>query len=270
MSHDASNNGDAGDLHQLLERVRDGEVTVDEAARRLGRPPLEPLEEFACIDHHRALRKGFPEVVFCEGKTPSQAARIMAQLAEAAPRVMGTRAGEAHYEAIRAELPEARYHEMARVVWVDRAEQASEPGREGVALVGAGTADGPVVEEARLTLELMGEAPRCYRDVGVAGLHRIAAHVEVLQEAEVVVVVAGMEGALPSVVAGLVEAPVIAVPTSVGYGSSFGGMAALLGMLNACSAGMAVVNIDNGFGAGYLAATINRRMTRREAQKERS
>jgi NCAIR mutase (PurE)-related protein len=190
----------------------------------------------------------------------------MVRLAEQRDRVFGTRASRTHYEAVRAELPEAQYHEPAQMVWVDRRPET--PGRRGVALVGAGTSDLPVAEEARLALELMGEEPVCLQDVGVAGLHRVVSHLETLQRSNVVIVVAGMEGALPSLVGGLIEAPVIAVPTSVGYGASFGGMAALLSMLNSCAPGVAVVNIDHGFGAGHRAAPINRRIAEGDRERE--
>ncbi len=245
---------DPDSLRLLLESVRGGETSTDEALERLRALPYEDLG-FATLDHHRALRRGFPEVVFCQGKTPAQVAAIVERLAARGPVVLGTRATPAHYAAVRARVPEARYHEVARAITVER---ESRPRTPGVTVVSAGTSDLPVAEEVALTAEVMGhEVDRIY-DVGVAGLHRLLAHVERLRRARVVVVVAGMEGALPSVVAGLLAAPVIAVPTSVGYGASFGGVAALLGMLNSCSGGIAVVNIDNGFGAGTLAAMINR------------
>ena len=226
-----------------------------DALRRL---PYEQVGEDGCIDHHRAVRQGFPEVVYCLQKTPDQAARIFENLAERSPRVLATRASAEHYRAVRAAVPEARYHEAAGAIHLDR-----EPERErleGIVAIAAGTSDRPVLEEAALTLDMMGHAPQCICDVGVAGLHRLLGRLEEIQAADVVIVIAGMEGALPSVVGGLVSAPVIAVPTSVGYGASFGGIAALLGMLNSCAAGIGVMNIDNGFGAACLAASINRRI----------
>lgn len=242
-------------LRRLLEGVAGGSVPIDDALSTLRALPAEELG-YASLDHHRSLRLGFPEVVFCQGKTPAQVAEIFGRLARRAPRVLGTRATPAHHAAARRVLKGIRYDETARVLWVDR-----EPDRErrpGVVLAAAGTSDLPVAEEAARTLDLLGhQATRVY-DVGVAGLHRLVRHTTTLQGARVVIVVAGMEGALASVVGGLVAAPVIAVPTSVGYGASFGGITALLAMLNSCAPGVAVVNIDNGFGAAYLAAAINR------------
>ena len=218
---------------------------------------LLPYEDvgFAKIDHHRALRDALPEVVLGQGKTPAQVAEIATRLVERADRVLVTRADAACFEAVRAALPDATYHEMARAITVDR---RNEPKQPGVTVLCAGTADLPVAEEAAVTAELMDSEVQRVHDVGVAGLHRLLDHLPALRDARAIVAVAGMEGALPSVVAGLVSVPVIAVPTSIGYGASFGGIAPLLSMLNACAAGVAVVNIDNGFGAGYLAAVINR------------
>ena len=241
-------------IRALLRRVAAREQTVDEAVAALRALPFEDLG-FAKVDHHRELRRGFPEVVYCAGKTPVQVAEIVARLADRGPRLLGTRATEAHFAAAAARLPDLRYDAVAGALWLDR-----DPGRPragGVLLLAAGTSDLPVAEEAALTLDLMGHAPRRVYDVGVAGLHRLLHYLPDLRAANVVIVVAGMEGALPSVVAGLVAAPVIAVPTSVGYGASFGGLAALLGMLNSCAPGVAAVNIDNGYGAAHLAAVIN-------------
>jgi NCAIR mutase (PurE)-related protein len=207
------------------------------------------------VDHHRGLRKGFPEVVLGEGKTVEQVATIAETLAARADRLLVTRVDPEGYKAVKERVPDAVYHSVARAVTLDRAEGARTP---GVAVLCAGTSDLPVAEEARVTAELMGSAVDQMYDVGVAGIHRLLDKMEKLGSARALVVVAGMEGALPSVVAGLVSAPVIAVPTSVGYGASFGGLAPLLAMLNSCAAGVAVVNIDNGFGAGYLAAMINK------------
>jgi NCAIR mutase (PurE)-related protein len=248
---------DQEEVRALLERVARGDESVEGAVAALRSLPYEDLG-FATLDHHRSFRWGFPEVIFCSGKTPEQVAAIAARLAERGPRVLGTRASREQYEAARLYLPDLRYHELARCLWLDR--NADAPRHEGVVVVAAGTSDLPVLEEAVLTLELMGHAPRRIMDVGVAGLHRLLPHIPTIQSANVVVVVAGMEGALASVVGGLTAAPVIAVPTSVGYGASFGGLAALLAMLNSCASGVAVVNIDNGYGAGHMAALINQRI----------
>ncbi len=218
------------------------------------RLPYEDLG-FAELDHHRSLRRGFPEVVFAEGKTPEQVAVISERLAAQSSRLLITRASPEAYEAVRQRLPEVAYHQAGRVITLDRSDEER---RSGVAVLSAGTSDSAVAEEAAITAEMMGsEVDRMY-DVGVAGIHRLLDKLDRLQGTRALVVVAGMEGALPSVVAGLVAAPVIAVPTSVGYGASFQGLAPLLTMLNSCAPGVAVMNIDNGFGAGYLAAVINR------------
>jgi pyridinium-3,5-biscarboxylic acid mononucleotide synthase len=211
---------------------------------------------FAKLDHDRWRRCGFPEVIFGEGKEPADLVRIFEALSSRSDCVLATRAGAAHVEAVQKHFPEARYEERARCLWIDR-----RPKQEGVGLIGllaAGTSDLPVAEEARITAELMGAKVSTHYDVGVAGLHRLLDQYEALRQARVLIVVAGMEGALPSVVGGLVDRPVLAVPTSVGYGAAFGGIAALLGMLNSCAPGVSVLNIDNGFGAGHLAALINR------------
>jgi len=241
-------------LKELLEAIREGSVPVDEALERLRDLPYEDLG-FASLDHHRSLRKGFPEVVLGEGKNPEQVAAIAERLAAQSDRLLVTRADVETYRAVKERVPDAIYHAAARAVTLDRGNQ---PRRPGIAVCCAGTSDVPVAEEAAVTAELMGSVVDRMFDVGVAGLHRLLDKIERLRAAKALVVVAGMEGALPSVVAGLVAAPVIAVPTSVGYGASFRGLAPLLAMLNACAAGVAVVNIDNGFGAGYLAAVINR------------
>ena len=241
-------------LRALLTAVRAGEVSEDVALERLRTLPYEDLG-FARLDHHRALRRGQPETVYCAGKTPEQVGQIVERLAARHDTVLGTRASEEHAAATLRLVPDAEYHPVARAITVRRGEPL--PSRPGIALLAAGTSDLPVAEEAALTAELMGHATERIYDVGVAGLHRLLDTLPALGRARVLIVVAGMEGALPSVVAGLVRAPVIAVPTSVGYGASFGGLAALLGMLNSCAPGVAVVNIDNGFGAGRLAAMIN-------------
>jgi hypothetical protein len=241
-------------LRELLEGVAAGTTSIEAAVADLRLLPYEDVG-FAKIDHHRALRDALPEVVLGQGKSPAQVAAIAARLVERADRVLVTRADAAQFEAVRAALPDATYHEAARAITVDRRHEAKQP---GVTVLCAGTADLPVAEEAAVTAELMGSEVQRVPDVGVAGLHRLLDHLPALRDARAIVAVAGMEGALPSVVAGLVSVPVIAVPTSIGYGASFGGIAPLLSMLNACAAGVAVVNIDNGFGAGYLAAVINR------------
>ena len=246
-------------VRALLERVARGDESVEGAVAALRSLPYEDLG-FATLDHHRTLRWGFPEVIFCSGKTSEQVAAIAARLADRGPRVLGTRASREQYEAARLYLPDLRYHDLARCLWLDRTPDA--PRHAGVVIAAAGTSDLPVVEEAALTLELMGHAPHRITDVGVAGLHRLLPHIPTIQSANVVIVVAGMEGALASVVGGLTAAPVIAVPTSVGYGASFGGLAALLAMLNSCASGVAVVNIDNGYGAGHMAALINQRIVK--------
>ncbi len=238
----------------MLEALREGALSVDDALDSLRDLPYEDLG-FASLDHHRALRTGFPEVVLGIGKTPEQIAAISEKLAARSDRLLVTRADPEAYRLVRERVPDAKYDVTARAITVDRAREAKRP---GVAICCAGTADLPVAEEARVTAELMGSAVDQMYDVGVAGLHRLLDKAERLRAAKAIVVVAGMEGALPSVVAGLVSAPVIAVPTSVGYGASFRGLAPLLAMLNACAAGVTVVNIDNGFGAGYVAAVINR------------
>lgn len=245
---------DAAQLGQLLNDVRSGAVDVAAAVERLRVLPYEDLG-FAKLDHHRAMRAGFAEVVLAMGKTPGQVAAIAERLVAHGGRLLVTRATPEHAEATTSLIPDAVYHPLARVIMVDRDPL---PRRSGIAVVCAGTSDLPVAEEAALTAEIMGNEVQRISDVGVAGIHRLFDRLDQLRTASVIVVVAGMEGALPSVVGGLVECPVIAVPTSIGYGANFGGLAALLGMLNSCSSGVTVVNIDNGFGAGYSAALINR------------
>jgi NCAIR mutase (PurE)-related protein len=242
-------------LEDLLRAVRAGETTVEQALGRLSHFPAEILIH-ARLDTQRELRCGFPEVVFGAGKEPIELVEIACALVARHGRLLVTRVDAAGEAALRAALPDARIHARARCVSVNAPEAGTGVGR--VLVVAAGTADANVAEEAELTARMLGARTELLADVGVAGLHRLLAHVERLRAAHVLVVVAGMEGALPSVVAGLVARPVIAVPTSVGYGASFGGIAALLAMLNSCAAGVTVVNIDNGFGAGYAAALINR------------
>jgi hypothetical protein len=240
-------------MRLLLEAVASGVSSVDEALAGLRHLPYEDIG-FAKIDHHRGLRDALPEVVLGEGKTPAQIASIGASLAEHGGRLLVTRLSREAYRALQTAVPDAVYHELARVAVVERKPRALLP---GVAVFCAGTADLPVAEEAALTARMCGSDATLTSDVGVAGIHRLFDHLPALQGANAIVVVAGMEGALPSVVAGLVSVPVIAVPTSIGYGASFGGLTPLLAMLNSCAAGVSVVNIDNGFGAGYLAASIN-------------
>ena len=241
-------------LKALLESVQRGEVAVDAALRSLRTLPFEDLG-FSKIDHHRQLRTGFPEVIFCEGKTKAHVKQISERILAAGHPLLATRATPDMYEAVQEIYPEARYNELGRTITVS---QSDEEGAAGILVISAGTSDLPVAEEAAETVQMMGNRPERLYDVGVAGLHRLMGNYEKLLAARVIIVVAGMEGALPSVVGGLVESPVIAVPTSVGYGASFGGLAALLGMLNSCASGVTVVNIDNGFGAGYSASLINR------------
>ncbi len=240
----------------LLKKLKDGKVTVREAMDALRALPYEDLG-FAKIDSHRDLRRGIPEAVYCPGKTPEQIVAIVKHMVASRSLALATRATPEIYERVRAGLDGAPvvYHEKARMVVAGK----TRPARRGnVLVVTAGTSDIPVAEEAAVTAEVLGNRVTRLYDVGVAGIHRVLDRRELLEGAKVVVVVAGMEGALPSVVAGLVAVPVIAVPTSVGYGASFDGLAALLAMMNACSPGVAVVNIDNGFGAGYLASVMNR------------
>ncbi len=241
-------------LTQLLEAVRSGHVDVPAALTQLRDLPYEDLD-YARLDHHRALRHGLPEVVFSQGKTPAQVGDIVARLSARNDTVLATRADGAHFNAVHAQVPDAVYHERARAIVVDRRIEPER--RPGILVVTAGTADIPVADEAVLTADLMGNAVERLYDVGVAGIHRLLDKARVVQDARVVVVVAGMEGALASVVGGLARGAVVAVPTSVGYGASFSGLAALLAMLNSCAPGVAVVNIDNGFGAGFLAGRIN-------------
>jgi pyridinium-3,5-biscarboxylic acid mononucleotide synthase len=247
-------------LHKLFEEVRKKRLSPDEAVERLRHLPFEDLG-FAKLDHHRALRQGMPEVIFGQGKTPRQVADIFTRLAAHGGNVLATRTTEEHYSAVMAAIgdkrPSPEYRPLSRTISLkcDRKRY----GKGVIAVVSAGTSDIPVAEEAVVTAELMGNNVQHIYDVGVAGIHRLLAHREALAKARVIVVCAGMEGALPSVVGGLVGVPVIAVPTSIGYGAAFEGLAALLGMMNSCASNVSVVNIDNGFGAGYVASLINRK-----------
>jgi NCAIR mutase (PurE)-related protein len=242
-------------LRGLLDDVRSGAASVDDALDRMRHLPFEDLG-YAKLDHHRALRHGLTEVIFGKGKTADQVVGIASRLLEKAQNLLITRTDTAVAERLKSLYAEAEYFPLSGAVrvWRERTIQ----GKGSIAVVSAGTSDIPVAEEARLTAEVMGNSVDVIYDVGVAGIHRLLSHGERLMAARVVVVCAGMEGALPSVVGGLVSAPVIAVPTSVGYGASFNGLAALLGMLNSCASNVTVVNIDNGFGAGYVASLINR------------
>jgi pyridinium-3,5-biscarboxylic acid mononucleotide synthase len=247
---------DSRELEELLKRVRDGLVTPEAALVRLRALPYEDLG-FAKVDHHRALRRGFPEVIFGAGKTIEQVGRIVLSLVDKSQNVLVTRTDERTHAHVVKAVPQAVYHEQARAITVSVKEPVPIPGH--VAILAAGTSDLPVAEEAAVTAAFNGvEVDRIY-DVGVAGLHRLLAQSERLRAADYAIVVAGMEGALPSVVSGLVDIPVVAVPTSVGYGASLGGLAALLAMLNSCASGISVVNIDNGFGAGYFVSLALRR-----------
>lgn len=243
-------------IEGILKSVASGELDINEAISRFETLPFEDIG-FANIDNHRNIRSGYPEVVFCQGKTSEQVAEIMFRLSQDNDNVMGTRASKAQYEIVQKLLPDAVYYEDARIILSRKKEAPKE--EEYIVVVTAGTADIPVAEEAALTAEIMGNNVQRVYDVGVAGIHRLFAKLEVIRNANVVIVVAGMEGALASVVGGMVERPVVAVPTSIGYGSNLGGLSALLSMLNSCANGVGIVNIDNGFGAGYLAAVINKK-----------
>lgn len=239
----------------LLEQVRSGAVDVDVAMDKLRHLPYENLDNFAMLDHHRSMRNGFPEVIFGQGKQPDQVAAIAKKLAERSEKVLITRIDQSMAEVVHSELPDMTYYPIPKLMILDRSSQADK--KPGIMVCSAGTADMPVAEEAAMTAELMNNKVDRLYDVGVAGIHRLLDKVDQLWEARVIIVAAGMDGALPSVIGGLVSVPVIAVPTSVGYGASFNGLAALLTMLNSCSTGVGVVNIDNGFGAGVLASSIN-------------
>jgi len=246
-------NADA--IRKLFEEVRTGKLSPDDGVNRLRHLPFEDLG-FAKVDHHRALRTGMPEVVFGERKTPLQVGQIFARLAKRGGNILATRANVEQFKAVKKKVGKAEYRELARAIVLQK--DKTKYGKGIIAVVSAGTSDIPVAEEAVVTAEIMGNDVEHFYDVGVAGIHRLLANREALTRARVVVVCAGMEGALPSVVGGLVGVPVIAVPTSVGYGAAFQGLAALIGMMNSCASNVSVVNIDNGFGAGYVASLINR------------
>lgn len=246
-------------LREILQRLQTGQISLEQCLERLRHLPFESLD-WACLDHHRELRKGFPEVVYGPGKTDQQLAEIMRRLVDHGGPVLVTRISAEQAKAVAHALPEVTYHPIPKALsWKAPGDQRVSSVRGTVFVVSAGTSDLPVAEEACLTLELMDHPLERIFDVGVAGIHRLFHHYQRLETASVVVAVAGMEGALASVLGGLLSVPVIAVPTSVGYGASFHGLAALLSMLNSCATGVAVVNIDNGFGAGALAAMINSR-----------
>jgi NCAIR mutase (PurE)-related protein len=243
-------------LKDLLNRLQKGEIGVDECLERLKALPFQDLG-FACIDHHRSLRRGLSEVIFGEGKEVAEILAIMEEMLSQDENILVTRLSAHKAGKLSNRFPESTYHERARVLTLIK-HPIKESGRGTILVISAGTSDVPVAEEAAITARFMGNRVDTLYDVGISGLHRVLSHWERLAEASVIVVVAGMEGALPSVVGGLIEKPVIAVPTSIGYGASFQGVAALLGMLNSCAAGVTVVNIDNGFGAGYAASVMNR------------
>lgn len=245
------------ELTSLLEKFKAQKVTAEHVIDRISAGYSEPLG-FATVDHHRELRQGFPEVILCEGKTPSQVALIAGRIVSHGSVLLATRADKTHYTAVRRIVRKAKYDPVSRTITAN-SHLTKKRGRGTVLVVTAGTSDIPVAEEAAVTATVMGNDVDRLFDVGVAGIHRILRQSDKLRNASVIIVVAGMEGALASVVGGLVGVPVIAVPTSVGYGASFKGLAALLGMLNSCAAGVTVVNIDNGFGAGFAAGLINRK-----------
>ena len=242
-----------------MEQVKNGEIEIGEAVERLRHLPFEDLG-FAHVDHHRQIRRGFPEVIYCPGKTVEQIVKIFSALAEKGDNVLATRAEEDVFKALTRtkKFPNVRYEKSAKAIVLEQKE--IKPSKTIIPIVTAGTADLPVAAEAKVTAEIMGQRTEIIPDVGVAGLHRLLGHIERLQNANVIIVIAGMEGALASVVGGLVSCPVIAVPTSIGTGASFGGISALLTMLNSCAAGVTVVNIDNGFSAGVAATLINKRI----------
>ena len=246
------------DIAAILQAYKAGNLPEDEALDRLAEMPFEEMK-FAEIDHHRELRQGMPEVIYAAGKTPAQVRDIFASLyAHSEGNLLATRAGREHYEKVLEKVPEAQFDEMARAIYLDRDKSLKRDEAHNILIMTAGTSDVPVAEEARLTAYLFGNCVHTCYDCGVAGIHRLFANLPEIKAANVIIVIAGMEGALASVVGGLTNKPVIAVPTSVGYGASFQGVAALLSMLNSCAMGVSVVNIDNGFGAGALASKINK------------
>ena len=245
------------ELQNLLKDVSEGKITPTQAVEKIKTLPYEDID-YAKIDHHRELRTGYPEVVFCLGKTNEQVAGIMEKLALSTDLVIGTKATQEQFESVKEKVSRARYYDVAGIIAIGEPDGKTEKQVKKVAVVAAGTADMPIAEEAAITTELYGGEVDRFYDVGVAGIHRLTENLPEIKKANVIIVVAGMEGALASVVGGLVDKPVIAVPTSIGYGANLGGLAALLSMLNSCSLGVSVMNIDNGFGAGHLASIINR------------
>jgi NCAIR mutase (PurE)-related protein len=242
-------------IKEILNSVSKGNLSVEDALEQLKSFPYKDLGHTK-VDNHRELRRGYPEVIFCEGKTAEQVRKIMEYMASRKVNILGTRANPEKYKAVKKSLPEARYNELAKTITIES--EKKKITKSFIALLTAGTSDIPVAEEAAVTAEIFGNRVERFFDVGVAGIHRLYDNLEKIRKARVIIVIAGMEGALPSIVGGLVDKPIIAVPTSIGYGASFNGLSALLGMLTSCVAGVAVVNIDNGFGAGYLASMINK------------
>lgn len=243
------------EIKEILRRYKKGEISEKSVIDSLKQLSTEKLD-FAHIDHHRSLRKGFPEVIFCEGKTNEQIKAIAEAIMKRNKILLATRATKENYEYVRKYIPDLTYFPDARIITTKNAVSAAGKKRNMILVVSAGTSDIPVAEEAAITARVLGNRVKCTHDIGIAGIHRLLEYVEDFQKAQVIIVVAGMEGALASAVGGLVDKPVVAVPTSVGYGASFGGIAALLAMLNSCASGVTVVNIDNGFGAGYAASLI--------------
>lgn len=244
------------ELKRLLQQYKQGKISEQGIIEKITSLRFESLG-FATLDHHRQLRQGFPEVILCEGKTPQQVADIAARIYRRSEPLLATRATVEHFKAVKQKIRAVRYHQFARVITANEPKKVIRKGT--ILVISAGTSDIPVAEEAALTAGMFGNKVEKLYDVGVAGIHRLLSHSDNLMKANVIIVVAGMEGALPSVVGGLVDVPVIAVPTSIGYGASFKGVAALLGMLNSCASSVTVVNIDNGFGAGFAASLMNRK-----------
>ncbi|MFL2761955.1 MAG: nickel pincer cofactor biosynthesis protein LarB [Dehalococcoidia bacterium] len=245
---------DEKSLKELIEKVKSGAISTNDAIRVIKALPYEDIG-FAKVDHHRGIRKGFPEVIFGEGKTPHQVKEIAASILRNNDRLLVTRSNADQFKLLSTEIPDAKFDSEAKLIFVNRTK--AEVLRSGILVMCAGTSDLPVAKEACITAEMMGNKVRLISDVGVAGIHRLFDQQTYINNARVIVVIAGMEGALPSVIGGLAKAPIVAVPTSVGYGASFNGLAALLAMMNSCATGVGVVNVDNGFGGGYLASLIN-------------
>jgi NCAIR mutase (PurE)-related protein len=243
------------DIKKLLEQVRDGKISSEDALKKLSDLPFKDLGHTK-IDNHRELRTGYPEVIFCEGKTPEQVLNIMEYMSTQNVNILGTRANKEIFQTVHEVLPKAEYNELGRTITIKNVDIKQT--KTAIAVLTAGTSDMPVAEEAAVTAEIFGNQVERFFDVGVAGIHRLYNNLDRIRQARAIIVIAGMEGALPSIVGGLVDKPIIAVPTSIGYGASFNGLAALLGMLTSCASGVSVVNIDNGFGAAYMASMINK------------